>query len=211
MKLAFCDTETTGLDPDRHEIWEVGLIVREFFTDPGKVTDSEYRWLLPVDLGTADPYALKVGQFHSRHWQGYEYTNAFEILKGCTIVDDLRTFAGEFARLTQGAHLVGSVISFDEERLRKLLRANDACPEWHYHLVDVEALAAAHLAANADEAHSFKCDFEPPWDSEQLSLGCGIDPTEFPRHTALGDAYWARAIYDAVMTNRDVQYPEASE
>lgn len=26
--LAFVDTETTGLDPDRHEIWEVALIVR---------------------------------------------------------------------------------------------------------------------------------------------------------------------------------------
>jgi len=26
--VCFVDTETTGLDPDRHEIWEVGLITR---------------------------------------------------------------------------------------------------------------------------------------------------------------------------------------
>jgi oligoribonuclease (3'-5' exoribonuclease) len=25
--LAFVDTETTGLDPDVHQIWEVGLII----------------------------------------------------------------------------------------------------------------------------------------------------------------------------------------
>jgi oligoribonuclease (3'-5' exoribonuclease) len=28
--LAFIDTETTGLDPTRHEVWEVGLIVQQY-------------------------------------------------------------------------------------------------------------------------------------------------------------------------------------
>ncbi len=41
--LAFVDTECTGLDPDRHEIWEVGLIV----------DDEEHSWFLPVDLAKA--------------------------------------------------------------------------------------------------------------------------------------------------------------
>lgn len=195
-KLAFCDTETTGLDPDRHEIWEVGLILR------GDDVDTEHHWFLPADLGRADAVALRISQFHER-WQSSKFGAGF--MEAAT---PLAQFAAEFAELTRGAHLVGAVISFDEERLRKLLRANGACPEWHYHLVDVEALAAAHLAANADEINSYRNEFEPPWNSNDLSLGVGIDPEEFDRHTALGDARWARAIYDAVMTNRDVQYAE---
>jgi DNA polymerase III epsilon subunit-like protein len=161
--LAFCDTETTGLDPDRHEVWEVGLIVDE----------REHHWFLPVDLGRADAIALKIGQFYDRYRLVYPSA--------------LGVFATEFADLTRGRHLVGAVISFDEERLRKLLRANGACPEWHYHLVDVEALVAGKLG------------IAPPWDSNKLSADMGIDPEQFDRHTALGDARWAKALYEAVL------------
>lgn len=162
--VCFVDTETTGLDPDLHEIWEVGLILPD---------GSEHEWQLPVDLGRADPAALQIGRFHERRSADVQYD-----------------FAPEFAQLTRGLHLAGAVVSFDEERLRKLLRANGACPEWHYHLVDVEALAAGALS------------IEPPWESKELSQAIGVDPGDFDRHTALGDARWAKAIYEAVMTAR---------
>jgi len=116
----------------------------------------------------------------------------------------VRDFAEAFAALTRGAHLVGAVISFDEERLRRLLRANGECPMWHYHLVDVEAMAAGwigHLDSTGDIEHAawgYVDDAEPPWDSTNLSLAVGVDPEQFDRHTALGDARWARAIYDAL-------------
>lgn len=167
MSLAFVDTETTGLDPERHEIWEVGLIVH----------DQEHHWWLPVDLGRADGRALAIGQFHDR----YPDTNV-------TGFAPLHAFAAEFAELTRGRHLVGAVVSFDEERLRKLLRANRACPEWHYHLVDVEALVAGKLG------------IAPPWDSNALSAKAGVDPEQFDRHTALGDARWAKALYEACIS-----------
>lgn len=172
-ELAFCDTETTGLDADRHEIWEVGLIV----------DDDEHRWFLTVDLGRAEPIALKIGGFHERHPNGVRH-----LVNDDEYVTPLQVFAEEFADLTRGRHLVGAVISFDEERLRKLLRANRACPEWHYHLVDVEGLVAGRLG------------IEPPWNSDKLSAEIGIDPEQFDRHTALGDARWAKALYEAVFT-----------
>ena len=184
-KLAFCDTETTGLDPDLHEIYEVGLIVRE---ENGE--EHEHHWWLPVDLGMADARALAVGRFHERYPGPKELIRRFE-------------FGDEFSALTRGAHLVGAVISFDEERLRRLLRSNGACPEWHYHLVDVEALAAGSLAGMNSELGDLLASspdmFTPPWDSEALSRAVGVDPDQFDRHTALGDARWAMAIYDAVM------------
>jgi DNA polymerase III epsilon subunit-like protein len=171
-RLAFVDTETTGLDPDRHETWEVGLVLRE---ENG--AEFERVWQLPADLGRADPMALKIGRFHERR-SDYDF------------LTEPAVFAAQFAGLTLGAHLVGAVISFDEERLRRLLRANGECPMWHYHLVDVEAMAAGFRA------------MPPPWDSGELSRVVGVDPDQFDRHTALGDARWAKAVYDAVMGRR---------
>lgn len=161
--VCFVDTETTGLDPERHEIWEVGLIMPD---------GRQLLWQLPVDLGRADAYALKVGRFYERRHA--DLTPADE-------------FAEWFSDLTAGLHLAGAVVSFDEERLRKLLRANGACPRWHYHLIDVENLAAGKLGRR------------PPWDSRELAAELGIVQSEDDEHTALGDARWAKAIYENVV------------
>lgn len=189
-KLAFVDTETTGLDPDLHEIWEVGLILRD---EDG---DTEYHWFLPVDLGRADAFALNIGHFHER-WQSSKLGKSF--MESAT---HLTKFAPKFAQLTRGCHLVGNVISFDEERLRKLLRYNGACPEWHYHLIDVEALAVGYLAGvghNHDGAGEKSC-HTPPWKSDDLTVALGVPaPSDEVRHTAMGDARVVRDMYDAIM------------
>jgi hypothetical protein len=171
--VVFVDTETTGLDPDRHEIWEVALVWKPPHTDFW----TEASWQLPVDLGRADPIALEISGYHER------------AISGCSSPE---SFAKTFARMTRGKHLAGAVISFDEERLRKLLRANGACPEWHYHLIDVEALAAGYLAAKGEQ-------LSLPWDSEELSRAVGVNASA-SRHEALYDAHWACRIFEAVMT-----------
>lgn len=64
MTLVFVDTETTSLRPDRRA-WDIALIVRR----PGE-PDREYQWFvddLALDLGNADPFALKIGRFYERH------------------------------------------------------------------------------------------------------------------------------------------------
>lgn len=177
--LVFVDTETTSLDPDTGEIWEVALIVRGGCPD---LIDLEYRSLVDVTLTHADPMSLKIGRFHERHPQG----NAAEF--DGPAVGHPGAVARDVARWTHGAHLVGNVVSFDEERLRKLLLRHGHQPSWHYHLVDVEALAAGKLGV------------PPPWNSSDLSKRLGVElPSEDDRHTALGDARWARDLYDAVL------------
>lgn len=192
--LAFVDTETTGLDPRHHEVWEVALILR----DPEGV-EVERVWQLPVDLGRADPVALSIGRFYERAAQANPGVDEMEMASPWI-------FAREFAQLTHGAHIVGAVPSFDDGFLKRLLRSFKQCPGWHYHLVDVEALAAGYLAALALE---IDCDPEPrlaiatpPWNSSELSRHVGVDPDLYPKHTALGDAQWAKAIYDAVTSLR---------
>ncbi len=202
--VCFVDTETTGLDPDRHEIWEVGLILPD-----GK----EHEWQLPVDLARADPIALNIGRFHERRRKSWN-----SVAVGRPAVEfqaNPARFAFDFARLTRGLHLAGAVVSFDAERLWRLLRANGECPMWHYHLIDVEALAAGYVSAQSEgegadgtrgtirverpDGTINNIDGRPPWKSDDLSRAVGVDPDDFDRHTALGDARWAKAIYVAVM------------
>ncbi|HZD71172.1 MAG TPA: hypothetical protein VFA45_20410, partial [Actinomycetes bacterium] len=140
-RLCFVDTETSGLDPDCHEVYEIGLIVRE----PDQ-RDLERRWWLPVDLAKADPMALKVGRYFERHpdsfnlglsrtWFTDPKTGLAETGDGMR--ETIQDCAQSLMRLTAGAHLVGAVPSFDAAFLSRLLRANGCCPAWHYHLVDV--------------------------------------------------------------------------
>lgn len=222
--ICFVDTETTGLHPDDHEIWEVGLILPD---------GDEWSWMLPVDLGRADPYALKIGGFHDRHPQGDNNIQARPghddgaPLRGpwsqwsseARWCPSLQVFAAEFCKLTADLHLVGAVVSFDEERLRRLARRNGACPDWHYHLIDVENLAVGYLSL---VVHQLNLGFSdtgvwynptndeytlaeltelvtPPWESADLSRAVGVVPDLFDKHTALGDARWAKAIYQSVM------------
>jgi len=176
--LVFIDTETTSLDAETGEIWEVAAIRR----DADASIQVRWRWFLPVTLDHADPVSLDIGRFHDRHPQGLTYKGGDE---HCNTLDG---FFAQFDKFTQGAHLVGNVVSFDEERLHRLYRRHGHTPGWHYHLVDVEALIAGRLQ------------IEPPWKSVDLSAAIGVEvPDDDRKHTALGDAEWAMAMYDAVM------------
>lgn len=213
--LAFVDIETTSLarpfSATPGEVWEVGLIVRGE-NDLGTF-ESEHSWLLPVTLEHADPVSLDIGRFNERHPQGDRYT-------GTATVTPLLEFVAEFGDLLTGAHLVGNVVSFDEERLAAIFLDHGVVGgmPWHYHLIDVEALAVGYLRGMHDvvieygiptaEADSYGASVvtaavmhaQPRWDSEALSAALGVVvPDDSDRHTALGDARWAKAIYDAVM------------
>lgn len=194
--IVFLDIETTGLHPDLGQPWDVGLIDRY---------GMEHEWRLPVDLGRADPISLKIGEYRKRTPSG-------------TPTVPLADFASEFAALCDGCHLAGAVVSFDEERLRRLLRADGECESWHYHLVDVEALAAGYLLGKAERlaagtsqqagfAAAFRAVAAPPWDSGDLSRAVGVNPDAFDKHTGIGDARWARAVFEACAG--PIDYPPA--
>ena len=225
--IVFLDTETTSLRPDRWA-WEVGMIRR------GLTGERECRFfvaLVDIGLQDSDPFSLSVGRFWERHphaqrlagggapfaWQNGDSMwslsggrTAWEVPDG--VVVDAADAAAIVSAWTHGAHLVGAVPAFDAETLSKLLRDNWLTPAWHYHLIDVEALAVGWLARNAvadgerlgvpgeAKAALMRAEFEPPWESERLSRALGVEPSsEEERHTALGDARWAARIYDRIM------------
>jgi oligoribonuclease (3'-5' exoribonuclease) len=239
--VCFVDCETTGLEPDRHAIWEVGLI-----TPYG----DEHVWQFPIVEVNADPFALDIGQWWDRRWSDDNDVPLLDAVYNAhtdkarrknfptqgRAVPPNATWCRHFRDLVGTSHLCGAVVSFDEERLRRLLRSMGVLPRWHYHLIDVEALAAGWLAgrakgvdialAQAPEGDDCRWTMRntedgpesvclahasshkpiktpsiavPPWDSGELSRAVGVDPDDFDRHTALGDARWAKAIYQAVM------------
>ena len=190
-RIVFLDTETTSLRPDRRA-WEIGLIVRRI-----AAPDHEVHLFVraeDLDLGNADLMALKIGRYHERHPQG---RGGGSMAKGAWLLDEAAAMA-EVEFLTRGAHLVGAVPNFDAEVLGARMRAHGICPSWHYHLIDTEALAVGYLHALDTAPDGNDPDIPLPWKSDDLSAALCIKVSDEDRHTALGDARWARAIYDKV-------------
>ena len=182
--LAFVDTETTGLHPTLNPVWEIAVIV----------DDVEHNWQvqLPRDLPIGDVTTHDVP--HMTEWV-LEHTRWRNVYDDETAIHPQQS-ARRFAELVDGRHLVGAVPSFDEERLRALHIRFVSGPStrmpWHYHLIDVEAMAIGALAARG-------MFFPLPWNSHDLSEALGVFVPAQDEHTALGDARWAKALYEAIV------------
>lgn len=172
--LIFIDTETTGLDPRWHYIWDLAYIIRE----PGRAwQDVEWQHFFDVDLETADPYALRIGQYWTRKPAQSSPTPNSMILNRI-----MRDF--------DGAILVGACPWFDANMLEATIRRAGGVPTWDHHLIDVETLAAG------------KRGLKPGWTFKSVLEAYGLEyPCEADRHTALGDARMARDLFDVVMAD----------
>jgi hypothetical protein len=185
MSVVWLDTETTGLDTDRHEIWELAIILDAL---PGQ----EWEFHLPVDLSRADPTGLRICRFYERRYAIAPHIPVANLCRWRNaaetewVISTPAECAEIVARLLDGEHMVGAVPSFDAAFLTRWLRANGHAPTWHYHLADVENLAAGKLGV------------QPPWDSDDLTRRLGLEVDEAGRHTAIGDARWAKLMYEAV-------------
>lgn len=192
-KFCFVDCETTGLHEDRRA-WEIALITVD------TVTGAEGHRLLhvrDVDLTTADLHALRLGGFYQRHCH-YGIT-------GLTDPDarpvEENVAAATIEKATRDAVLVGVGTYFDAETLASMLRRNRLTPAWHYSLVDVKAMAVGWLAARQHFGDGMDAgEFMPPASSDALSRLCGVEPPgEDDRHTAMGDALWARRWFEKLV------------
>lgn len=200
--IAFVDTETTHLDAEIGDAWEVAVVLREF--DDNEPADTEYVWQIRPNLAAADPESLKIGRYLERFvvpphaeaaWTGYE---------DGPILPMTRAQAAEaILAVLRGAVLVGSNPGFDDRFLRKLLGPGSA--QWHYRPVDIATLAAGRKLGMVELARRFGVKPVPsdevrfPFSSRDLSRWTGVEPPgDGVAHTALGDARWARDVFDAV-------------
>lgn len=167
--VVFLDTETTGLEENFHEIWEVGIIsfsgetlLHEFIPDSPYVEVSDW---------------VKENTGYLQIAQEFSHLTNDQKLKLQHLT------AHRIEAVLEGMHVVCNVPIFDNKFLAKYFRSWQIEPNWHYHMPDVESMVAGRLQIH------------PPWDSEELSKAIGVDVSKFQRHTALGDAHWTRAMY----------------
>lgn len=179
--ICFVDTETTGLALT-DDIWEFAGVRRE---DDG--TQAELHLFIQHDVAKCHDLPPSFRADHESRWNSRESVPQIHAAKR------IAAFMGS------KAHIVGAVPNFDTERITLLLRRFGLAPSWHYHLIDVENLAVGYLNGRRSMSKAGIPNLSPPWDSDELSRLCGIEPPTDARHTAAGDALWAMAIYDRVM------------
>lgn len=156
-KIVSLDLETTGLELDKHEVWEIGIVP----LDSGK--DQIHYQFQPIDLENAEPPALQVGQFYDRFdWIG-DPRVARDMLVDAVVKDEdegtekpsahkALTGAAEacwnIAQQLEGATLMGlNVGSFDAPFLAKLMRKYGHAPTWNHRYLELGSFAAGAWAS----------------------------------------------------------------
>lgn len=201
--ITFVDCETTHLHAEVGDAWEVAVIRR----DPDGI-ETENLWHIRVDLTVADPESLRIGGYTERFAvpDGADAVAIREYPDGSTMREHLtrRDVCDAIGELLAGAILVGSNPGFDDRFLRKLLGPGSA--PWHYRPVCIATLAAGRKLGMVEMATSlggkrYPSDEVPfPFSSRDLSRWTGVEPPgNGVAHTALGDARWARDVFDAVV------------
>lgn len=183
MKIAFVDTETSGLDPARHQVWEFAAIIRD--PQAGKILDIQDVFQVQISMDGADVDALAIGRYHERRdpnpvSQAEAAWRIHNLLTDCVIV--------------------GANPTFDVAFLTTLLDNHGLALPWHYRPVCVEAVAYGFMQGFANARFGgVITDFPLPWRSSDV-CGALVDRDNYPKHTALGDARWVRDVWDAVHT-----------
>lgn len=198
--LLFLDTETTGLTLD-DDIWEFAAIRRE-----KDGIETEHHLFVEHDPAKCAKLPDSFREDHYRRFPGADSTGCAGRGRGVVTRDHA---AGYVEKLTEDRpHIVGAVPNFDTERLSLLLDRRGCRWGGHYHLIDVENLAIGWLAhqwrgyadsPNEEAAAKARLATSPPWNSDDISRAVGVEPPTDERHTAMGDARWARALYDAIV------------
>lgn len=173
--FAYLDVETTGLDPDLHQVWEVALAL-----DDGPIQST----MVEHHLHGSDPQALEVSRYYKRG--GAKFTTPGVFIH----VDDVPRFRAAEAieqaiyEALHGATIVGANPAFDAAMLRA--RWGDA--PWHYRLLDVEAYAMGALG------------YDRPQSLTTITRALrarGFD-IPVPDHSAAADVAATRAAFSAL-------------
>lgn len=186
--LAFIDTETTGLDPNRHEIIDVAVVfdasVLRRVGSPWTATLSREEpdiavWhtrVRPERIGDAEPKALEVNGYNERDWEDAP-----------TFAEIAPTLAKLLTRDGADPVIVGHNVNFDRDFINAAFRRAGTTHKVSYHTVDTVTLCYEHLVPCGLEFLSL--------DNVRRFMGI---PT-FGSHAALKDAVDARQVYNRLI------------
>lgn len=193
--LAFTDCETTHLSTVFGEVWEVAVILRDH-----NGAEDEHVWqFAPRRLDETHAEALRVGRYHERYVVPASHDAAFTGYPNGPVVPMTRPQAiSAVTSVLRDAVIIGSNPGFDDRHLRKLLDIRDEQP-WTYRPTCIANLAEGYLWATRPDLMADTLLRPHQLSSKWLSRQVGVEPPgEGVAHTALGDARWARDVYDAI-------------
>lgn len=177
-RLAFIDTETTGLLPDKHELIEIGLVLVEQSLSSGnkivlKIVDEYDVKIKPVHIETADQESLGINHYREEDW-----ADAVSLKEALQI----------FADKTVDAMMVGHNVAHDFAFLQKAFAETGVENKMHYHKLDTISIAFAKLYSHMEV--------------EKLSLRAlceylGVENKN--SHTALSDARATFEVFEKLM------------
>lgn len=137
--LAFIDTESTGLDPDEHELISIGaVLVRQDWSGekPAFQIAEEFELKIkPERIEDADRVSLRVNKYDPADWVfAYTLPEAMKIL----------------SEKTKDAIMVSHNVAFDYMFLEKAFRTTGVENKMHYHKLDTISIAFAKLHGRGD-------------------------------------------------------------
>lgn len=165
--LVFVDIETTGLNPEIHEIIEIAVVRVTQTWEEGEKPQflSSFEWsvkIKPLHIENADPVALKVNGYSKNDWK-----EAVSLKEALT----------EFSKKTEGAIMVAHNVAFDAGFLDKNMSQEGVSNTMHYHRLDTVSMAYATLHSTPDVNR---------YSLMELCKYFGIENTD--PHSALSDA-----------------------
>jgi DNA polymerase III alpha subunit (gram-positive type) len=131
--LAFIDTETTGTDPNRHEIIELAVIIARQVSREGKgpkleiIEECEWK-IKPEHIERAEEAALRVNGYNEVDWM-------FAI--------DRKKAMEEFSKKTQSCTFVSHNLVFDYAFVMKAFDETGVENRMHYAKLDTISMAFA--------------------------------------------------------------------
>ena len=176
--FAFIDTETTGLNPEKHELIQVACILvsasnPEDISTYEVVKEFECK-IQPTHIHDADPTALKINKYDPSVW-----VDAKSLHEAMTVLSGL----------TKGAVMVGHNVTFDWTFLDKAFRQTGVENKMHYHKLDTISMAFALLHGKEDAEHL-----------SLHALSRYFNITQDKEHEALSDARSTFELYKKLMS-----------
>lgn len=176
--LAFIDLETTGFDPERHEIIEIGGIIAKQIPVPGKgprlevIEEFEFK-VKPEHLETADQEALRLNSYNDADW-----------LFAVSLEQAMR----QVQEKTADAIMVGQNVNFDWKFLEAAFKKTGLQNKMHYHKLDLIPMVFAK---------TYNDDRLKYYNLQGLSEYYGVKNDR--AHTALADIKTTFEIYKKVL------------
>jgi DNA polymerase-3 subunit epsilon len=170
--IAITDLETTGFDPEFHEIIEIGLVV--VHPDTLAVIDEFECKVKPEKIETADFEALKVNGYDPQEWK--DAMSLYEAL-------------GEYQKKVVGAVFMAHPAVFDRSFLNAAFKKTGLSNPLHFHSLDLFSMAWPLLKS------------DPKVSSISLRSLCqrfGLEPEVTP-HRAINGARIAHQIFLKLM------------